>query len=91
MIDSPGIRSFGVDDLLEEDLMSYFPDIEELAVQCKFSNCSHLEGTKGCYFQEKLNKENRNGLLIYSRLDSFMRMQEEISEIPHYIKNQKKS
>lgn len=91
MIDSPGIRSFGLEDLLEEDLMSYFPDIEELAVRCKFSNCSHKDGTKGCFFQEKLNKENRNDQLIYSRLDSFLRMQEEISEIPDYIKNQKKS
>jgi ribosome biogenesis GTPase len=86
MIDSPGIRSFGVEDLLIEDLLSYFPDIEELAVQCKFSNCSHLESTKGCYFQEKLNESNRDDLLIYSRLESYLRMKEEISEIPSYQK-----
>lgn len=86
MIDSPGIRSFGLEDLLEEDLITYFPDVEELAVQCKFSNCSHKEATKGCYFHEKLNKSDRNDQLIYSRLDSFLRMQEEISEIPSYQK-----
>ena len=91
MIDSPGIRSFGVEDLLVEDLITYFPDIEELAVKCKFSNCSHLEDTKGCYFQEKLNKSLRNDQLIYSRLDSFLRMQEELSVTPSYIKNPKKS
>jgi ribosome biogenesis GTPase len=86
MIDSPGIRSFGVEDLMEEDLITYFPDVEELAVQCKFSNCSHKEDTKGCYFQENLNKEDRSDQLIYSRLESFMRMQEEISDIPSYQK-----
>ncbi len=86
MIDSPGIRSFGVEDLRIEDLITFFPDVEALAVQCKFSNCSHLENTKGCYFQEKLNKLDRNDQLIFSRLDSFMRMQEEISEIPSYQK-----
>lgn len=90
MIDSPGIRSFGVEDLLEEDLITYFPDIEELAVKCKFSNCTHLEETKGCYFQENLNKDNREDLLIYSRLESFLRMQEEIAVTPSYQKNPKK-
>jgi len=91
MIDSPGIRSFGVEDLLDEDLLSYFPDIEALAVQCKFSNCSHLEDTKGCYFQEKLNIDEREDQLVYSRLDAFLRMQEEISATPSYQKNPKKS
>jgi ribosome biogenesis GTPase len=86
MIDSPGIRSFGVEDLLSEDLIMYFPDIEALSVHCKFSNCSHKEETKGCYFQEKLNLLNRDDQLIHSRLESYMRMQEEISEIPSYQK-----
>lgn len=86
MIDSPGIRSFGLEDLLEEDLITYFPDIEALAVQCKFSNCSHREATKGCYFHEKLDLSVRGDQLIHSRLESFLRMQEEISEIPSYQK-----
>jgi ribosome biogenesis GTPase len=86
MIDSPGIRSFGVEDLMIEDLISYFPDVEALAVHCKFSNCSHLESSKGCYFQENLDLDKRDDQLIHSRLESFMRMQEEISDIPSYQK-----
>lgn len=86
LIDSPGIRSFGVEDLLEEDLITYFPDIEEGAVKCKFSNCSHLEGTTGCYFYNKLDQNAYETKLIMSRLESYLRMKEEISQTPSYLK-----
>lgn len=85
LIDSPGIRSFGVEDLLKEDLITYFPDIEEGAVQCKFSNCAHLEDSKGCYFYT-LDQSTRETQLLLSRLDSYCRMLEEISETPSYLK-----
>ena len=86
LIDSPGIRSFGVEDLLEEELITYFPDIEEGAVQCKFSNCSHEEGTAGCFFYNKLDQNTYETKLIMSRLESFKRMKEEISQTPSYLK-----
>ncbi|MBC7537763.1 MAG: ribosome small subunit-dependent GTPase A [Bacteriovorax sp.] len=85
LIDSPGIRSFGVEDLLQEDLITYFPDLEEGAVKCKFSNCDHLEDSKGCYFYT-LDPGTRETQLLMSRLDSFCRMKEEISETPSYLK-----
>jgi len=86
LIDSPGIRSFGVEDLLEEDLISYFPDLEEGAVLCKFSNCNHLEGTNGCYFYSKLDHNSHQAKLLMSRLESYLRMKEEISQTPSYLK-----
>lgn len=85
LIDSPGIRSFGVEDLLQEELITYFPDLEEGAVKCKFSNCAHAEESKGCYFYG-LDQESRETQLLMSRLDSFCRMKEEISETPSYLK-----
>jgi ribosome biogenesis GTPase len=86
LIDSPGIRSFGVEDLLEEELITYFPDIEEGAVQCKFSNCLHHEDSKGCFFHEKLDQNAHTTKLILSRLDSYCQMKEEISQTPSYLK-----
>ncbi len=86
LIDSPGIRSFGVEDLLEEDLISYFPDLEEGAVLCKFSNCSHEEGTTGCFFHTKLEQNTHQTKLLMSRLESYLRMKEEISQTPSYLK-----
>jgi ribosome biogenesis GTPase len=85
LIDSPGIRSFGVEDLLKEELITYFPDIEEGAVHCKFSNCAHEVDSKGCYFYT-LDQNTRTTQLLLSRLDSFCRMKEEISETPSYLK-----
>lgn len=85
LIDSPGIRSFGVEDLLEEELITYFPDLEEGAVKCKFSNCAHQTESKGCYFYS-LDPDLRGTELLLSRLESFCRMKEEISETPSYLK-----
>jgi ribosome biogenesis GTPase len=86
LIDSPGIRSFGVEDLLEEELITYFPDIEEGSVLCKFSNCSHEAVSNGCYFYSKLDQNDYKTQLIMSRLESFLRMKEEISQTPSYLK-----
>jgi ribosome biogenesis GTPase len=86
LIDSPGIRSFGVEDLLEEELITYFPDLEEKAVQCKFSNCEHQEESTGCFFYTKLDQNAPETALIMSRLESYLRMKEEISQTPSYLK-----
>ena len=86
MIDSPGIRSFGVEDLLVEEILQFFPDLEEGAVKCKFTNCNHEEGTKGCYFREKVDENTYEGRLILSRLEALIRMKEEINSTPSYLK-----
>ena len=41
--DTPGIREFGIVGLTLGELPLYFPEIDELAADCRFSNCSHLE------------------------------------------------
>ena len=41
--DTPGIREFGIAGLTLGELPLYFPEVDELASECKFSNCSHLE------------------------------------------------
>ena len=41
--DTPGIREFGIAGLTLGELPLYFPEVDELAAECKFSNCSHLE------------------------------------------------
>ena len=41
--DTPGIREFGLAGLTLGELPLYFPEIDELAADCRFSNCSHLE------------------------------------------------
>jgi len=47
MVDTPGIRSFGITGLGKEDLAAHFPDILQLAESCEFRNCLH-DGELGC-------------------------------------------
>ncbi len=41
IIDTPGIREFGLLDLDAEGLRFYFPDLQELSSGCRFTDCSH--------------------------------------------------
>lgn len=83
-IDSPGIRSFSLEDVDPEELISLFPDLEEIAGSCKFSNCEHLESSKGCVFWTKFSPETEEGELIHTRLDSYQRIYEEVSALPFW-------
>ena len=82
LIDSPGIRSFSLEDIDPDDLISYFPDLQAISLQCKFQNCSHDKKTPGCGFHEhgKLSKS------LNSRLESYKKILEEVSETPSWSK-----
>tara|TARA_R110002072_G_scaffold534_6_gene3880 strand:+ start:60105 stop:61058 length:954 start_codon:yes stop_codon:yes gene_type:complete len=85
LIDSPGIRSFSLEDINPKDLIMYFPDIEEMGVQCKFKDCSHAENVKGCVFYNgSLSSEDQQ--IYLSRIESFRRIHEEISQTPEWNK-----
>lgn len=86
LIDSPGIRSMSLSDLTKQDLLYCFSDINEWTTKCQFSsNCNHEANSKGCFFQ-KLDNSKREDQLILSRLDSYKRVLEEVSNIPDWLK-----
>ncbi len=41
-VDTPGIRSFGVWDLDQDEIEHYFTEIKDASLRCKFPSCSHL-------------------------------------------------
>jgi ribosome biogenesis GTPase len=41
VVDTPGIREFGLSGLTRTELPDFFPEIAALAPGCRFSNCSH--------------------------------------------------
>src|SRR5579872_3536972 len=47
IIDTPGMREFGLVDITREELSGYFPEMRALAGQCQFNNCLHQE-EPGC-------------------------------------------
>lgn len=83
LVDSPGVRSMSLTDVGEEELLQCFPDVSEMSVKCKFSNCKHEENSKGCYFSS-LKKEDHENLVVLSRLESYIRIRDEITLIPEW-------
>lgn len=69
VIDSPGIRGFGLIDLKKEELCHYFPEIFHISDNCKFYNCTHIH-EPGCAVIEAVE----NGEINYSRYRSYFNM-----------------
>ena len=47
VVDTPGIREFGVSGLARGELIRYYPEMAEAAGHCRFRDCSHLH-EPGC-------------------------------------------
>jgi len=77
IIDSPGIRSFSLDDIFPEELINYFPDLHAISLTCKFNNCQHEPSTKGCAFYSG-GIDSQKADIIKSRLSSYKKILEEI-------------
>lgn len=70
VIDTPGMRELGVE---SGDLARTFADIDELARQCRFSDCQH-ENEPGC----AVRKAIADGLTTEERLLSYKKLQKEV-------------
>lgn len=47
VIDSPGIRGFGIVDMERNEIYHFFPEIFRTSAECRFNNCLHLD-EPGC-------------------------------------------
>lgn len=47
IIDTPGLREFGLTDISKQELSHYFPEMRNLLQQCQFNNCIHIN-EPGC-------------------------------------------
>lgn len=55
LIDTPGIKEFGILDVEENELSHYFPEMRKYLGQCKYNNCRHVN-EPGCVILEKLEE-----------------------------------
>ena len=74
IIDSPGIRDFGLDQISRTDVEYGFVDIREYANDCRFRDCRHRQ-EPGCAVLDAVQK----GLVSRRRLESFQRILETLS------------
>ncbi|MEP2936796.1 MAG: ribosome small subunit-dependent GTPase A [Gilvibacter sp.] len=69
IIDTPGIKGFGIVDIEKDELSDYFPEFFALKQDCKFNNCLHLDEPK-CAIKEALENEE----IAWSRYKSYVTM-----------------
>jgi ribosome biogenesis GTPase len=77
IIDTPGIKGFGIVDMDKEEIGDYFPEFFALKQECKFNNCLHVEEPQ-CAVKEALEHEE----VAFSRYRSYLQMIEGDDE--HY-------
>lgn len=77
IIDTPGIRGFGVVDMEKDEVGDYFPEFFALKDQCKFNNCLHKEEPH-CAVKDALEADE----VAWSRYRSYLQILE--GEDEHY-------
>ncbi len=80
IIDTPGIKGFGVVEIDKEELGDYFPEFFALKENCKFNNCLHLEEPQ-CAIKDALENEE----IAWSRYKSYLQILE--GEEEHFRKD----
>src|SRR4051812_17341817 len=56
IIDTPGLREFGITDISKEELSHYFPEMRKLINECQFNNCIHIN-EPGCAVKLAVEEE----------------------------------
>jgi ribosome biogenesis GTPase len=54
IIDTPGVREFGLVDITKQELSHFFPEMRALINDCQFNNCMHIN-EPGCAVKEAVN------------------------------------
>jgi ribosome biogenesis GTPase len=71
VIDTPGIRGFGVVDMERNEIYHFFREIFRISKECRFNNCLHLD-EPGCAVVASV----KNGEIDFSRYKSYLNIME---------------
>ena len=72
VIDTPGIKGFGLIDIDEAELWHYFPEMMRVAPACRFYNCTHTH-EPGCAVTEAV----KAGEIAWPRYESYLKIRGE--------------
>ena len=75
IIDTPGIKGFGVFDMESVEISHYFPEIFKISAACKFNNCTHRE-EPGCAVPNAMEKH----YISESRYHSYLNILQDENE-----------
>ena len=79
VIDTPGIKGFGMVNMKKEEISHFFPEIFALSEQCRFHNCMHLNEPE-CAVKSAL-EENK---IAPTRYESYLNQLNDYDEETHY-------
>lgn len=69
IIDTPGVRQFGLWKIAREELRWYFPEFEAPSCACKFNDCSHTD-EPACAVKRAVEREE----IAPARYDTYLRI-----------------
>ena len=72
IVDTPGLRGFGLVDLKKEEIALYFPEMLKASEGCRFTPCTHTH-EPGCAVKEAVEA----GEISYDRYSSYLGMLDE--------------
>lgn len=75
IIDTPGMKEFGLIDIEKSELSGYFPEMRERLKDCQFNNCLHIN-EPGCAIKEAVQE----GAIAESRYVNYFNILESIQE-----------
>lgn len=75
VVDTPGLKIFGISDIEKSDLAEYFPDINKLSAGCRFDDCHHIN-EPDCAVKKAVG----SGMLFTDRYKSYKRLWEELDK-----------
>ena len=75
IIDTPGMREFGLVDIAKQEVSHYFPEMRERLNHCQFNNCLHIN-EPGCAIKEAVI----NGEIHEDRYVSYVSILDSIEE-----------
>lgn len=75
LIDTPGMREFGLVDIMKNELSHYFPEMRQRLSNCQFNNCVHIN-EPGC----AIKKAVEEGVINEKRYISYLTILDSIDE-----------
>jgi len=75
IIDTPGLREFGMADMDKQEISHYFPEMRDRLNDCRFNNCLHID-EPGCAIKAAVENEE----IFMERYISYLKIMDTIKE-----------
>jgi ribosome biogenesis GTPase len=82
LIDTPGIKEFGLSQIEPEELSGYFVEMKDRIQMCRFNDCMHRD-EPGCAVKDAFLE----GIISESRYLNYLQMLESLEDINYWERN----